>query len=172
MLKPGAACRGGRSCRQERHGWPRPPGFAQSAPTSRLPVFDAPRIALLRALVTSPAFQQSLAVGAPPPPPADRSTRYETHLEHAQRVLRSFLALAGAHWTGPQRQAAEAAHSWTGFFDPDNITYVVNLRRNDVVDQIALWLQQAMFIERAKYDDVTCPPARSFPTSSGSSVRR
>jgi len=136
---------------------------ATPPPVLWLPAFDDPSIALLRALVGSPAFQRSLAVGVEPAGTNDGALRYGADLGHAQRLLRSYLGFAAAHWTPAQRSAAEAAHRWDGFFDPtDNPAYRPNLYRGDTADQATLFLQQLVMMERAQSDDLTLPSGQHF----------
>lgn len=140
------------------------PGIASAQPSEtpvlRLPAFDATRIAMLRALLTSGAFQRSLIDGQLPTQAHDETLRYTWDPEHA--------AACGApiSVSRPRARPRNSAvrpktfNPGTSFLIP--IRLGISLYHSDTADQVTLWLHQMVMIERTEADDRTLPTGQAL----------
>lgn len=111
-------------------------------PLLELPAFDPARSALLKALLSSDGFRQSLTgQGAMPiPPPA---ARYARDAAHARRIHGAYLALAGRRLSAAQAAEITAEIAFEDAFRDQRLggRQAVAVSGTDLLDQIACWLR-------------------------------
>lgn len=111
-------------------------------PLLELPAFDRARGELLKALLSSDGFRQSLTgQGAMPiPPPAARNARDAVH---ARRIHGAYLALAGRRLSAAQSAGITAEIAFEDAFRDQRLggRQAVTVSGTDLLDQIARWLR-------------------------------